>query len=258
MATVREKVIADASRGEKQLSARRLFVTFCAHARRSYKYSATKIKGNEGSTLLARPEAEIVTVDCASLADAFVELLNESFQNERATRVEVGHGNGFATPAGSRCFDTEVLGNIRKPAEGWGETKRCVFSKHYFVESGSQTRTFYDPCMFTTYSTLDEPKSWLFETGLMDMVKRVQGKPTVLLIRLPTTYQKPMPKGFASGFIEFQTSDMTKDEYAALWGRKSMPRGWNDAKYDRNKAAAVDKVNKLLRERAGVNATWSI
>ena len=257
MSTVRETVIADARRGARELTARRLFITFSAHARKSYIYAATKIAGNEGNTLLDRPEEEIVTVDCASLADAFIELLNDNFEDENAERVKVSHGHGFATPAGSRCFDTEVVGNIRKAGETWAMTKRCVFNDHYFVASGNQTRMYFDPCMFTTYSRKEEAISWRFETGLLNMVKRIEGNPSILLVRLPTTYAGAMPKGFNSGFIAFRTSDLKKDEYGALWGRGNIPKGWNDTKYQSKKGAAVSRVNKLLLG-AGVIGKWTL
>jgi hypothetical protein len=254
--TVKNKIIADATAGERELSVRRLFIVFSAQARKSYRYSATKVAGSEGNTLLARPENEIVTVDCASLADALVELLNETFPSETASREGVNNGgDGFATQQGSRCFDTAIVGNIRKPKESWAMTSRCVFRDHFFVETGSQTRWYLDPCMFTTYSTKNEVMSWKFENGggpFNSFVKRVAGDPTQVLIRTPLDDPSPKPAGFTSGNVVFSAADFKSDELSALNGKRLNP-SWSDSKYETNAAAALAKINKLLREKAGIN-----
>ena len=258
--TVKEKVIADTIAGDHALSARRLFIVFSALARRNYRYSATKIKGNEGNTLLDRPEDEIVTVDCASLADAFVLLLNEVLEDENAERVEVFHAMTFATKEGSRCFDTNIVGNVRMPGGRWSDTSRCVFKYHYFVASGTQTRMYFDPCMFTTYSTMDEVMSWKLEEGggkFNNIIRRVQSDPTRVLIRVPPSYTGTMPPGFNSGLIIFKKSDFKKDEYTALWGKRVRPSNWSVDKYESKAQAALSRVNKLLREKAGVSAAWN-
>ena len=66
---VKEKLVAECTAGGHALESRRLFILFCAHARINYRYSAVKLKGSEGNTLLGRPKDEIVTVDCAAVAD---------------------------------------------------------------------------------------------------------------------------------------------------------------------------------------------
>ena len=257
--TVKENILAQCTAGGHALSARRLFILFAAHARTSYQYSAVKLKGSEGNTLLARPKDEIVTVDCAALADAFVDLVNGCIEGENAARVMVKHGGeGFATQASSRCFDTNIGGNIRKPAETWAATGRCVFMEHYFVETGSDTRMLYDPCMFTTYSNKDEVMSWKFQSGgatFSSIVKRVIGDPSLLLVRVPPDDPSPKPRGFESGMILFKASDLKKDEHSALWGRREN-KSWSDAQFETNKNAALVSINKLLKDRAGVTTGW--
>jgi len=258
--TVEEKVLADAGAGGHALTARRLFIVFCALAFRNYQYSATKVVGSEGSTLLARPEDEIVTVDCASLADAFVELVNKTIPTEKAERVDVVTGDGFATRKGGRCFDARVVGNVRMPGGTWAETGRCVFREHYFVVSGSGERMHYDPCMFTTYGTKAEVMDWKFESGggaFNSIVKKIVGDPTRLLLRLPPNYTGAKPPGFNSGMIIFKTSDFKKNEYAALAGRRLKPAKWSDDDYAGHAADAMSRINTLLRDKAGVAGSWA-
>jgi len=252
--TVRESVISVATHGAKALTLSRIFIAFAAHARKSYQYNAVKLVGSEGHTLLDRDENEIVTVDCASLADALKILLNELFPDQEAKTVKVHNGiDGFATSAASRCFDTAIVGNVRRPGETFAQTSRCVFMDHYFVATGDQTRQFLDPCMFTGYSTMNEVRAWNFEGGggqFSSIVKKVQEDPRQLLIRIPQSHPGVKPKGFNSAFIIFQASDFKADEYKALWGFAKS--GWKQAKFDTQKQAALDRINRLLSERAGV------
>ncbi len=259
MPTVKEKIIADATAGGKELNARRLFIVFSAIARKNYKYSATKIKGNEGNTLLARPDSEVVTVDCASLADALVLLLNDLLDDSSAELVNVFSGMGFATQQSSRCFDTRVTGNIRTPSGQWGDTSRCVFNQHYFVASGRETRMLFDPCMFTTYSSMEEVKSWTFVDGggkFNSIIKTVTGDQNTVLIRLPPNYTGQKPIGFESGFIIFNKNDFSKDEFKALQGARNNPQ-WTREKYNTKAEGALAKVNKLLNEKAGITGAWT-
>lgn len=252
MPTVREKLMADATAGGGALSVRRLFILFSAHARQAYSYSATKLKGSEGNTLLGRPAAENVTVDCASVAEALAQLLTEAIQGENAKTVSVGYGSSFATAEQSRCFDPRVVGNVRLPAGTWGQTGRCVFAKHFFVETGSGTRWFLDPCMFTSYTTADEAMSWKFLDGggsFYGLVKRVVGKPELVLIRLPAGCAAPT--GFASGFVLFSSSDFPREQLSAFDG-KAQNKGVSDTEYARAAAAAFDRINTLLHDRAGI------
>jgi hypothetical protein len=258
--TVRERVIAATTEGGHELSARRLFILFCAHARKSYKYNAVALKESGGHTLLDRPENEIVTVDCAALALAFSDLLNDLLKDENAEVKEVGYADNFATQQGSRCFDSTIVGNIRKPTESWSATSRCVFKNHFFVETGSQTRMYYDPCMFTTYSTMDDVMTWKFQHSggrFLNMVMRVIGSPEHLLIRVPHDHFADKPPGFNIRHILFKTSDMKKNELSTLWGRRNKPAGWSDSKFATNEGAALTRINKLLREQAGVNTPWA-
>ena len=260
MPTVQESILQNARAGERELSVRRLFIVFSAHAHRNYQYSATKIAGNEGHTLLSRPDNEIVTVDCASLADALVELLNIAIGDGTAKRAKVSHGGGFATAARSRCFDVAVQGNIRMPGQTWGETGRCVFSEHYFVETGADTRWYLDPCMFTSYSTTAEVMSWKLYSGggpFSSCVKRVDGDPSQVLLRVPPADTAPKPTGFESGLVNFKASDFKSDALLALRGHRENPQ-WSESKFKTHRDAAMATINKLLRERAGVNADWSV
>ncbi len=249
-------IIDEATRGAHSLNARRLFICFSAHARKSYQYSAVKVKGSEGNTLLARPQNEIVTVDCASLADALVELLNKHLDGENAERKHVTHGMGFATKAKSRCFDTRVVGNIRKPGETYADTSRCVFNMHYFVQSGQDTRMFFDPCMFTTYSTMDEVKDWTFTDGggpFNRKIKMINGKPDTLLVRVPDG-AGAKPVGFTGGWIRFGTRTFSRDELKSLNGKRSA--GLSDAKYATKSNSAKTKINTLLQSAGIPQITW--
>lgn len=261
MATVRETVIGLATSGGHDLTINRLFIVFCSVARTNYKYSAVKIPGNEGNTLLGRPDGEIVTVDCASLADALVELLNENFE-DKAQRVQVSEANAFATQARSRCFDTAIVGNVRLPGGTFGQTGRCVFSQHYFVETGAQTRMFLDPCMFGTYAKQQDAVSWTFDGGVIkghEIVKFVQEDPNLVLIRTPLTAGAP-PPGFNSSFVIFKKSDFKTDHLRAMEGRVAAMQNyrWNDTTYQNNAGAALAQINKVLKDQAGINTPWVI
>ena len=259
MPTVAESVLASAGAGGHELSVRRLFLAFSGHARKTYQYSATKVKGSEGNTLLARDMNEIVTVDCASLADALVELLNTAMGDNTAKSKGVGHGSGFATAAGSRCFDTAVTGNVREPGKDWGFTARCIFSTHFFVKTGTETRWFLDPCMFTSYSKVAEVMSWTLSDGagcFYRAVKRVNEDPTLVLLGVPPADTAPKPKGFNIGYVVFKASDFNKDALLATRGKALNPQ-WNESTYNTHRDTALATINRLLRDRAGVNAVWT-
>ena len=261
MATVRETVIGLATSGAHDLTINRLFIVFCSVARTNYKYSAVKVPGNEGNTLLGRPDGEIVTVDCASLADALVELINENF-DDKAQRVQVSEADAFATQERSRCFDTAIVGNIRLPGGTFGQTGRCVFSQHYFVETGAQTRMYLDPCMFGTYAKQQDAVSWKFNGGVIkgqQIVKFVQEEPSLVLIRTPLTAGAP-PPGFNSSFIIFKKTDFKTDQLRAMEGRVAATQKyrWNDQTYQDNAAGALAQINKVLKDQAGINTPWVI
>ena len=256
MVTVRERINADVTEGGNAVSIRRLFMRFSLLARKNYQYNATAIPGSGANTLLGRPENEIVTVDCAALAGALVILINEHFP-DGAKMVSVSHGDGFATQAGSRCFDAAIVGNVRKPAESWAATSRCVFNSHFFVETGTETRWYLDPCMFTTYAAMDEVKSWKFigsGGGFSSIVKRVMEDPSLILVRTPGPPVPPAP-GFNSGFIVFTTDDFTPEECNAMKGRLANP-GWSAEHYKARSEAALATINKRLKDRAGIKAPW--
>lgn len=254
--TAEEWIVDEATSGARELNARRLFICFSAHARKSYQYSAVKVKGSEGNTLLARPQNEIVTVDCASVADALVELLNKQLEGENAERKHVSHGMGFATKAHSRCFDTRVVGNIRKPGKSYADTSRCVFNMHFFVQSGSDTRMFFDPCMFTTYSTMDEVKDWAFTDGggpFNRKIKMVVGKPEILLVRIRDGVGEK-PVGFTGGWLQYGTGSFTRDELKSLNGRRLS--GLSEAKFTSKSGSAKTKINTLLQSAGIPQITW--
>lgn len=256
MPTVKESVLTLTLADGKAMSLRRLFAVFSAQARKSYRYSATKLAGNEGNTLLARPADEIVTVDCASLADAFVELVNDATESKGAERVSVSWAHGFATAANSRCFDPSVVGNIREPGRDWADTGRSVFNEHYFVKTPNDTWWYFDPCMFTTYSQPDEAISWRFDSGggwFSSSVKFIVGDNSKVLLRVPPADAAPKPRGFNSGFVIFASKDFKSDEFAALKGKLANP-GWSDSKYQGQRDAALARMNKLLQDKAGVTA----
>lgn len=253
--TVEEWVVDEASAGDQDLSARRLFICFSGLAYKSYQYGASRVKGNEAETLLERPNDEIVVVDCMSLAGALAELINNHLEDENASVASQMYPEGFATKAASRCFDNRIVGNIRKAGENWAATSRCVFSSHYFVETGSQTRMFFDPCMFTTYSTLAEVMDWKFIDGggpFYHVIKQVVGDPTTLLVRVPANNAAPDPAGFTGGWIRFRMNELTKNEQKTLSGRVLSP--WDGDKYTTKARAAMTKINRLLSEKAGINA----
>jgi hypothetical protein len=259
MATVREWVIQQASAGEHAINARRLFLCFSAHARKNYSYSAVKITGNEGSTLLDRDVNENVTVDCASLADALVELINEQLKDEKAETVSEAHGMGFATKQRSDCFDQQVKGNIRTPGGTYAETGRCVFSSHYFVSTGAQTRMLFDPCMFTAYSTRSEVKNWTFEDAggpFYHKVKFINQSRTQVLVRIPDGHPAPAPPGFSGGWVLFNSASFKSDDLKAFKGKRTS--NWSDEKYARKADAACARINKLLSEQAGVQTAMVI
>ena len=258
MPTMRETVIGLAGAGNGALTVRRLFVEFCFFARKKYIYSATKVRGAEGHTLPGRSDAEIVTVDCAGLADALVILLNENFAGE-ARRVEVIEMDGFATAPHSQCFDPNVVGNVRKPGGTYAETGRCVFMSHYFVETAGDIRLFLDPCLFTGYAKKADAVAWALESGGVrreEIIKFVVGDKNVVLVRVPN--EVPAPIGFAGGFIIFKRSDFSPEELGATLGRIAARQkfGWSDEAFKLHETAALDRINKLLREKAGVPQQW--
>ncbi len=261
MATVREWVIQQASAGEHAINARRLFLCFSAHARKTYSYSAKKITGNEGNTLLDRDVNENVTVDCASLADALVLLINEQLNDENAETVSEANGmSGFATKQKSDCFDQQINGNIRTPGGTYAETGRCVFSSHYFVATGAQTRMLFDPCMFTSYSTRSEVKNWTFvDAGgpFYHKVKFITESKTQILVRIPDGHPAPAPSGFSGGWVLFNSASFKSDDLKAFKGRRECIF-WSDDKYATKANAACAKINKLLREQAGVQTPVAI
>ena len=160
----------------------------------------------------------------------------------------------------NRPFDVAVQGNIRMPGQTWGETGRCVFSEHYFVETGADTRWYLDPCMFTSYSTTAEVMSWKLYSGggpFSSCVKRVDGDATQVLLRVPPADTAPKPNGFESGLVNFKSADFKSDALLALRGHRENPQ-WSESKFKTHRDTAMATINKLLRERAGVNAEWSV
>lgn len=261
MPTVLEKVVADATAGDHALSARRLFIVFCALARRNYRYTADGNQAADGATIVDQADDKILTTDCAGVARAFVDILARTNIDTGAEVVQVSHGQGFATAAGGRNFDLQITGNIRKPGGTWAEVARCAFAQHYFVRAGTEDRMLYDPCMFTTYATMDDVKSWTFTEGggaFNSAVRFVDQDPNAVLLRLPGDYVGPKPHGFGSGLVIFKKDDFKKDEYSCLRGRRNKPAGWSDEKYAAKAPAAMARVNSLLNDRAGVNGSWKL
>jgi hypothetical protein len=255
---LKEQLNAQKTPLNADVSLRRAFIVFTAHARKCYRYSAVKLKGSEGNTLLGRSEDEIVTVDCASLADALVLFLNDLTPDQPAKSARVGHAGGFATASNSRCFDIQVQGNIRMPAGNWGDTGRCIFSEHYFVETGPATRWYLDPCMFTQYSAIDDVMSWKLSSGggiFNSFIKFIDGDANQVLIRVPLADPTPKPVGFESGMILFQAKDFKKEEFSALRG-KLRNKDWTVQKYQGHADAAFARVHTLLREKAAITAIW--
>ena len=50
---------------------------------------------------------------------------------------------------------------------------------------------------------------------------------------------------------------MVQPELLALRGHRENPQ-WSESKFKTHRDAAMATINKLLRERAGVNADWSV
>jgi len=191
-----------------------LFANFCDYAKHHYKYSATKVTGSEGATLLGLTAGMQKTVDCASLADAYILLANSALQlRVRCQRVTVGsHAVKWATKAGSKCFDSSVVGNIRTQSGRYETVARCVFAEHYFVEIAGN---YYDPCLLTTYNSQNEVQSWMLNDGHGDYLNklfRIASDPSHLLIRIPNT-TNPKPNGFSWGFLLVETKDLDSAVY---------------------------------------------
>ena len=55
MPTVQESILQNARAGERELSVRRLFIVFSAHAHRNYQYSATKIAATRATRCWVAP-----------------------------------------------------------------------------------------------------------------------------------------------------------------------------------------------------------
>lgn len=261
MTTVLEKLkgqlAAQSPAADAETSLRRAFIVFAGHARTCYQYSAVKLKGSEGSTLLGRPQDEIVTVDCASLADALVLFLNDLLPDQVAKRVEVRWAGNFATAANSRCFDVRVSGNVRTPRGDWADTGRCIFAEHHFVETGAATRWYLDPCLFTQYSAPDEVMSWKLTAGggaFSSYIRFIEGDPSQLLVRAPVSDLQSRPRGFESGMILFPASEFTANQLAAFRGKRLNP-GWSSDKFTQEAGYAHARAHVLLR-KAGVTGDW--
>lgn len=256
MATVREWVIEQTLQDGRQASVRRLFFCFSLYARKHYSYAATAVKGSDGLSLLEHPVGTPATVDCASLAKALELLLNEYLDDDDAKTDSVGHADGFATKAGSRCFDTKVVGNIRKPGEDLAGTSRCVFKTHYFVRSGSSTKLLLDPCMFTTYSTTDEIKDWLLTPGYapFDKMRTIAGHPDKFLVMVPSADNKHLKApGFQESYVMFNFRMLNPDEQKMFFGFRNS--GFSLQKYNATCEVTLKKINLLLRN-AGIKGQY--
>jgi hypothetical protein len=172
-----------------------------------FNYAATAVKGYDGESLLQQAVGAPRTLDCASLATALKLLLNEYLHNDEATVEQIGHADGFATKAGSKCFNTKVSGNIRQPSKDLADTSRCVFKSHYFVRSGNSAQLLLDPCLFKTYSTTGEVKDWLLEPGYapFDRMRKIQGHPDKFLVMVPSAENKNLK---AQGFRKVMCSSI--------------------------------------------------
>ena len=199
-----------------------LFDNFCDYAKKNFDYSSVKILGSEGSTILKTLKGTRKTVDCASLADAFVIMANEDLNLKVSKRVMVGSSaQSWATAANSKCFDVKIKGSIRPPKGQYAQIGRCVFSEHYFVQAGN---AFYDPCMLTKYISKQQVQSWNLTTGwgkYCNQLYLIKEDPLHLLIRLPAPEKPP---GFNSGMLLVETKDINKADYKAAF-KKEKP-GW--------------------------------
>ena len=199
-------------KGLSQIEA--LFANFCDYAKRYYTYSATKVTGSGGSALLGQAAGLQKTVDCASLADAFVLMANGALQLRiPCRRVMVGStAVKWATKAGTKCFDANVVGNIRTQSGKYATVSRCIFAEHYFTEVAG---SYYDPCLLASYHAQNEVQSWMLADAKGDYLNklfRINNDPAHLLIRIPNT-TNPVPKGFSWGFLLVETNDLDSSVY---------------------------------------------
>jgi hypothetical protein len=84
----------------------------------------------------------------------------------------------------------------------------------------------------------------------------VEGNPGILLVRVPEGHPAPPPDGFTGGWVQFRTNQLSKDELRALGGRRES--GWDGTKYDDKAAAAMARLNKLLKEQANINTPLAL
>lgn len=256
MATVREWVIEQTTENGETATVNRLFYCFSLYARKHYNYSATATQGSDGESLLNDPIGTPRTVDCANLAKALMLLLNECLEDDDASVVNVGHADGFATKAASKCFDIKVSGNIRRPGRELSDISRCIFKSHYFVLTGNSTKLYLDPCMFTTYSTMDEVKDWLLTPGYapFDRMRKINKQPEQFLVMIPSDKNKQLKApGFQESYLLLSFSKLTSDEKRMFDGFRSS--GLDLVAYNALCKSALDKINLELKN-AGIKGGY--
>ncbi len=222
---------------------RTLFRNFCDYAQTHYTYSATKMRGSEGSLLLAYATTETRIVDCGSLACALSIMARDDLGLTDASLECVGSSACiWATREHSRCFDAAIAGNVRTAWNHFKLVGRCVFAQHWFVRAGGG---YYDPCLLTTYEKPADAQAWSFDAAYgayNGVLYRIIGEPNVLMIRIPPGHKPPY--GFMSAFLQVETKDLDKAAYKDAF-RIDKP-GWQ---------ARTKSVNELLHA-AGIAESW--